>query len=272
LVYWVTSNTFSLIQAQILRQPQIRTLVGIPTLIKHSEATTPAKEEPSFMDGIRFGAAVGQKSDPYVKRSSTDRPLPSLIEASNSPTLVESRFEPRLTKDRFIPKSTKEALAVGQFRVEASRHQSFLREEQRERDRQANELFIKAFESVNKKRWTGQGKRTYSTLVERTRPVDPVTISNIQASTLEIRLVAWRARQIRERHLLLAQRTVTQFPEATQVGEIEAVIRQALQAEEATSEEIAGAITQVRKIWLDEIGKKNAVTSLGKFHLSQGMF
>ncbi|XP_064611199.1 mitochondrial inner membrane protein OXA1L-like [Liolophura sinensis] len=51
LCYWMTSNTFSLIQVLFLKIPTVRTFFEIPEIVKHEPSTVPKKK--GFVEGFR---------------------------------------------------------------------------------------------------------------------------------------------------------------------------------------------------------------------------
>ncbi|XP_041376259.1 mitochondrial inner membrane protein OXA1L-like [Gigantopelta aegis] len=65
LVYWLTSNTFSLIQVMFLKIPKIRAYFKIPVLVKHDQSAQPKKK--GFIKGFQqaWGNAklAGQMED-----------------------------------------------------------------------------------------------------------------------------------------------------------------------------------------------------------------
>ena len=140
------------------------------------------------MEGIRAGADIGAKypqpqptkaslkvtnSDPYAKRSSQAKALPSTVDAapakgifakavdrikSGAPTTVlpsePSPSRDTVIKNRFKPTSQKEAIGVDSFRDEAIKNREFIMAQQAERERESQALFAKTFAQVqtNKKR------------------------------------------------------------------------------------------------------------------------
>jgi YidC/Oxa1 family membrane protein insertase len=51
LVYWFTSNAFSLFQVSLLKIPAVRTKLGIEQLVKHPQHLLPKKK--GFVQGIK---------------------------------------------------------------------------------------------------------------------------------------------------------------------------------------------------------------------------
>ncbi|KNE64167.1 YidC/Oxa1 family membrane protein insertase [Allomyces macrogynus ATCC 38327] len=63
-VYWITSNLFTLVQAQILKNETIRAKVGIPKLIAHEPVASAAgTKEMGFMDGFKAALEAASKEN-----------------------------------------------------------------------------------------------------------------------------------------------------------------------------------------------------------------
>jgi len=70
LCYWSTSNTFSLVQAAILRQPAVRRKVNIPVLVKHEKGELPMSK--GFVQDVKESYTNVKLSSELGNRARSD--------------------------------------------------------------------------------------------------------------------------------------------------------------------------------------------------------
>ena len=101
--YWACSNLISLLQARMLKIPQIRSFLSIPAMVKHKPAAeVPGQPKKGFVKSVRDTLDNFRAAGKVIDRREYDEKM--FREAGNAKTVKTYHYDP--TKP-IAPKKTK---------------------------------------------------------------------------------------------------------------------------------------------------------------------